>query len=68
MAAALDQLAIELPELLQAARPALNAATLGSPVILIRERLNIEGCFCWYPWGGEGESMIRNGSSGRGIL
>lgn len=65
VAAALDPLAVELPELLQAARP---PATLGAPAILIRERLNIEGCFCWNPWGSEGESMIRNLSSGRGGL
>lgn len=49
MAAAVDPPAVELPELLQAARPALNAATLAATAILIRERLNIEGCFCWYP-------------------
>jgi hypothetical protein len=36
----------------------LNAATLAATAILIRESLNIEGCFCWYRWGSEGELMI----------
>ena len=68
MAAAVDPPAVDLPELLKAASAAANAATLAATAILIRERLNIEGCFCWYPWGSEGESMIRNGSLGRGLL
>jgi len=40
-AAALDPLAVELLELLQAARPAARAATLAATAILVRERLDI---------------------------
>jgi hypothetical protein len=41
LAAALDPLAVELLELLQAARPAVRAATLVAVAILVRERLDI---------------------------
>src|SRR5579864_5336709 len=40
-AAALDPLAVELLELLQAARPAARAAMLAAAAILVRERLDI---------------------------
>jgi hypothetical protein len=40
-AAALDPVAVELLELLQAARPAVRAATLAAAAILLRERLDI---------------------------
>jgi hypothetical protein len=40
-AAAFDPLAVELLELLQAARPAARAATLAAAAILVRERLGI---------------------------
>jgi hypothetical protein len=40
-AAAFDPLAVELLELLQAARPAASAATLAMPAILVRRCLNI---------------------------
>src|ERR1700686_265031 len=40
-AAALDPVAVELLELLQAARPAARAAMLATPAILVRERLDI---------------------------
>jgi hypothetical protein len=40
-AAALDPLAVELLELLQAARAAARAATLAAAAILVRERLDI---------------------------
>jgi hypothetical protein len=40
-AAAFDPLAVELLELLQAARPAARAATLATAAILVRERLDI---------------------------
>src|SRR6516165_10302394 len=48
-AAALDPLAVELLELLQAARPAARAAMLATPAILVRERLDIwftPACIC----------------------
>jgi hypothetical protein len=40
-AAALDPLAVEPLELLQAARPAARAATLAAAAILVKERLDI---------------------------
>jgi hypothetical protein len=39
--AAVEPLALELLELLQAARPAARAATLAAAAILVRERLDI---------------------------
>ena len=38
---AAEALAVELLELLQAARPAARAAMLATPAILVRERLDI---------------------------
>ena len=52
MRAAFDPVADdELPELLQAARPAARAATLATVAILMRERLNmwVRSCLC--RWG-----------------
>src|SRR6516165_6577502 len=63
-AAALDPLAVELLELLQAARPAARAAMLATPAILVRERLDIwftPACICGCSEGcSECDSKARN--------